>query len=172
KSPRNVRWLFRACLCPLGNRKLHQIRRADVVRLHSEIGRARGPYAANRAIQLLRTLFNRASDWELYSGPNPALGLQFFREHKRKRFLQADEMPRFLKAVLEEPNRDLRDLILLALLTGARRGNVQAMRCEHVNLQAAIWTIPPGEAKAGEAIEVPLVPAAIEILKQRQQSKG
>src|SRR2546427_8617520 len=96
-SPHNVQLLFDACLSPLRSLRLHEIRRADVVRLHTEIGRVRGPYAANRAIELLRTLFNRATDWEFHNGPSPALGIPAFREQKRERFLREDELPRFFK---------------------------------------------------------------------------
>jgi integrase len=46
----------------------------------------------------------------------------------RDRFLQADELPRFFQSLAEEPNIAMRDFILLALLTGARRENLCAMR--------------------------------------------
>jgi integrase len=172
RSPRNARWFFKACLSPLSEHKLHQIQRTDVAKLHRAIGHQRGPIAANRGIQLLRTLFNWASDQEAYTGPNPALGIVFFQERKRARFLLLDELPRFWKALLEEPNKDLRDLILLALFTGGRRGNVQAMRWEQIHWESATWTIPAGEAKAGEAMQLPLMPFAVKILKQRQADDG
>ncbi|PYT48493.1 MAG: recombinase XerD [Acidobacteria bacterium] len=172
KCPRNPRWFFKACLSPLKDRKLHEIQRSDVERLQHAIERQRGPYTSNRAMQLLRSLFNWASAREAFVGPNPVLGIRLFPERKRDRFIQAEEMLPFLKAVKNERSRDLRDLIYLALYTGARRGNVLAMRWEQVDLENAMWTIPEGEAKAGEAIHVPLMPFAIEMLKKRQAKDG
>jgi integrase len=168
KSAHNVEWLFKVCLAPLSKRKLSSIRSGDVVRLHSELGRSRGPYTANRSVELLRTMFNRAHLWELFHGPNPTLGVQRFREQKRARFLHADELPRFFQSLAEEFNRDAREFFLLSLLTGARRSNVQAMRWDEINFNRSTWTIPALHAKGGEAMVVPLVASAVAILSDRQ----
>jgi integrase len=172
KCPRNPRWFFKACLSPLENRKLHEIQRSDVERLQLAIERQRGPYTSNRAMQLLRSLLNWASARESYVGPNPVLGIRLFAERKRERFILAEEMLPFLNAVKKERSRDLRDLIYLALYTGARRGNVLAMRWAQLDLENAMWTIPEGEAKAGESINVPLMPFAVDLLKKRQAKDG
>jgi integrase len=172
KCARNPRWFFKACLSPLKDRKLHEIQRSDVERLQRAIEHERGPYTANRVMQLLRSLFNWGSRRQAYAGPNPAQGIRLFPERKRARFISAEEMPGFLKAVKKERNRDLRDLIFMALYTGGRRGNVLAMRWEQLDLEIGMWTIPAGEAKAGEQMCVPLIPFAIEILKKRQASDG
>jgi len=65
------------------------------------------------------------------------------------------------------PTQQHRDFLLLALLTGARRGNLQAMQWADVGLQAKVWHIPASDAKAGAEIEVPLVPAVVEVLQRR-----
>jgi integrase len=59
----------------------------------------------------------------------------------------------------------MRDFVLLALLTGARRANVLAMRLQDVNLDRGEWRIP--ETKRGESQTVTLVPEAVEILRRR-----
>ncbi len=64
-----------------------------------------------------------------------------------------------------EPNAEMRDFVLLALLTGARRANVLAMRLQDVNLDRGEWRIP--ETKRGESQTVTLVPEAVEILRRR-----
>ena len=54
-------------------RRLSDITRDDVVRLHEAIGTDDGKYSANRAIALLRAMFNFAhDDWKLFIGENPA----------------------------------------------------------------------------------------------------
>jgi len=113
----------------------------------------------------LRAIFNKAADWG-YEGPNPARGIKKFPERSRERFLQADELPNFFKAVAEEANDAVRDFILISLLTGARRGNVLAMRWADVNLERATWTIPT--TKTDDSLTVPLVPEAVAILAGRQ----
>ena len=96
-------------------------------------------------------MYNKARDIG-YTGDNPAKGIKKFKEEKRDRFLHGDELPAFFKALASEPNDLLRDFFLTALLTGARRANVQAMRWDDLDLDRGSWRIPGSEAKAGETI--------------------
>ena len=100
-------------------------------------------------------------------GSNPAKGVRRFTERSRERFLQPDEMPRFLEALAREPNPTFRDFVLIALLTGARRANAQAMRWEEVHLERATWEIPV--TKTGDRHTVPLSPEAVTILRHRKE---
>jgi integrase len=109
--------------------------------------------------------------WDLFAGENPANGISKFRERSRQRFLQADEVPRFFASLAEEEPL-IRDYILLCLLTGARKTNVLEMRWDQVNLEGATWRIPSELTKNGEEHTIPLVPRAVEILKERQSSSS
>lgn len=150
-------------------RRLSEISRQDIEKLHTKIGGENGiaaPYAANRLLALLQAVFNFAikNGWD---GKNPAKGITKFTEQSRERFLQADEMPRFFKALRsKETDRTFRDYFQLLLLTGARRANVMAMAWDQLNLYAAIWTIP--DTKAGGPLTIALVPEAVRILKARR----
>ena len=132
---------------------------------HAKLRQNSGLYAANRALALMRVLFNKAIAWG-WEGTNPALGIQAFREKSRERFLEAHELPAFLNALREEPNTTTRDYILLSLLTGARKSNVLAMRWEDINFKQSLWRIH--ETKNGEAHTIPLVPHALNLLKARK----
>ena len=112
-------------------------------------------------------MFNKASDMG-FRGENPAKGVKRFKETKRDRFLERDELPAFFQALLAEPNEALRDFFLLCLLTGARRGNVQAMRWEDMDLTAGRWRIP--ETKSGVPVVVPLCDPALAILQNRRKA--
>jgi integrase len=158
---------FRRYLQGWRSRRLSTLRKSDIALLHGRVGKEHGPYAANRLIALLRAMFNRAADWG-WEGSNPAIGITKFRERARERFLEADELPRFFRALSEELNTTVRDYVLLSLLTGARRCNVLAMRWEELNLERATWTIP--QTKSGEAFTVALSIPALKVLRERQQS--
>src|SRR5262249_27458151 len=132
------------------HRKLSSITRAEVVALHTELGKADKKTTANRAVQLLRRIYNFAG-----CEPNPASEIEMFAEIPRDRFLQPDELPRFYNA-LEPEDEIFRDYFLLCLFTGARRRNVLAMRWAHISLDAAAWTIPATEFKTGKAMTVVL----------------
>jgi integrase len=63
-----------------------------------------------------------------------------------------------------------KDFMMMSLLTGARRANVQAMMWLDVNVDRGTWRIP--STKTGEAVTVPLCPEAVEILRRRQKLAG
>ncbi len=90
-----------------------------------------------------------------------------FKEQSRDRFLQPDELKAFFTALdAEQPL--FRDFFALGLLTGARRANLQAMRWADMDLDAGFWRIP--ETKGGIPVVVPLVEAALSILRARRES--
>lgn len=158
---------FRRYLSSWKNRKLSSLRKTNVQALHVKVGCDSGHYAANRLLELVRVVFNKAGEWGYWDKANPAIGITKFREKSRARFLEADELPRFFQALAEEPNETIRDYFLISLLTGVRRANVLAMKWDEVHLGRATWEIP--ETKNGESQTVPLVRPAMTILSARQQ---
>jgi integrase len=149
-------------------RRLSTITRRDVQRLHADMREQNGIYAANRTLALLSTMFNKAVDWG-WHGLNPCKGIRKFSEESRERFLTQDEMPRFLKALTEEPSQDFREFIMLALLTGGRRGNVTAMRWDEIDFAGAAWTVPTSKAKGKKLMVIPLARPAMKILESRRE---
>ncbi|OFC59420.1 hypothetical protein BAE30_08615 [Acidithiobacillus caldus] len=163
---------YRLHLQGLAKRKLSEIQRQHVRALHQKIGKDSGIYAANRVLALVRAVFNFGIKELDLSLSNPAAGIKMHREESRDRRLHADELPKFFEALAEEENVDIRDYVLLSLLTGGRRSNVLSMRWDEISLERGIWHIPSSKAKAGEAIEVPLSTAAQEILRSRASANG
>ncbi len=157
-------------LKPWAGRRLASIERSEVVALHSRVGSENGHYAANRLVALLSSIYNRAADDIGYTGHNPARGIQRFKEEKRDRFLQRDELPRFFKALEAEENATLKDCVTCCLFTGARRSAVQAMKWADLDLAGGYWRIPPEDSKSGVPVIVPLSPAVAEILKRRRKA--
>lgn len=159
---------FYRYLTPWEKRKLSTITKNDIQKLHQEIGRTNGNYAANRLLALLSIIFNKANEFGLWDKSNPASGIKKFPEKSRDRFLQVDEVPRFFDALRQEPNDIIRDYFLLSLLTGARRSNVQAMRWEQINLAQGEWYIPDTKNKTSQTI--PLTEEAVIVLKRRKET--
>lgn len=150
------------------NRRARDITRHDVNALKARIGKD-APGAANRVLALLSCVFNKAAD--IIGNHNPTQGVARYPEKQRERFLQGDELPRFFAALKEEPSATMRDFFELCLWTGARRGNVMAMRWENVNLESGVWTIPHEQSKAGHSMMVYLSAKAVEVLKRRQEEQ-
>ncbi len=147
-------------------RKLSLITQKYCEELHGCIGKEKGVYAANRCIQMLRAMFNKAKSWKLFLGDNPAQGITLFKERPRERFLSEDEVQRLFKALDDAP-RDTRDLVFLSLFTGTRKMNACSMAWKDLNLKEQIWTIP--DTKSGGTQTINLVPDEVKILESRKK---
>ena len=154
---------------PLGDKKLTAINRSMIARVLSDVEKAGKAAATVRLVRALASgMFSKAIEWG-YLDANPAHGVKVAgRVVTRDRFLQPDELPRFFAALAEEPSIAMRDFILLALLTGARRANVCAMHWREIDLAAGNWRLPV--TKNGTPQTVTLCPEAVEILKARQEA--
>jgi integrase len=167
-SPRTLatdesRW--NTCLSDWASRNVESIGEPEIRSLHAKIGLERGHTSANRAVQLLRRMFNFAR-----LTPNPVAPgcVSMFRETSRTRFLSPAEMQRFLAALNDkEINPDIADIIRLSLFSGARRMNCQGARTDEFDIDAGTWTIPAGKSKNSETMVLPLVPQALKIVKAR-----
>jgi integrase len=155
----------------MGKRKLSQVDRRSITALMDRIvTEGRSPVTAERAVLTLgRKLFNWARERSIWEKDNPFTGIPGAKKRRRARFLLPHELPRFFKAVALESNDEIRDFILLALLTGQRRGNVQAMKWRDIDLDSGVWYIDADEFKNGEHQAVPLTSNAIDILKRRRE---
>lgn len=159
KHPGGVDW---------SGRKLDQIENQDVRRLHADIATTT-PILANRVVELLSSIYNRAREWG-YPSDNPAADVAPFKETKRDRFIRHDELPRFFQALQADTSADFKHFVLLCLLTGSRRGKVLAARWEEINFDMHLWRVP--DTKNGEPLNIALVPEAEEILKERKPQEA
>lgn len=125
-----------------------------------------GTRTANTALALLHAIYEKARNKRWWTGENPAHGVDRFKETSRDRFLQVDELPRFFKALGEEPNETIRDYFLIALLTGARRSNTLAMRWDEISFERGEWRIPT--TKNGTPQTITLTSEALAILQARK----
>jgi integrase len=162
RTKRDYQDSVRLHLSKLQNLKLSEIERDEVKRVHAEITKL-SPASANRAIALISSLYNYAIDeLGVFGGINPAARVKKNFEAPRERFAQADELPRLFAAMANDP---MGDFFLMALLTGARRANVQAMRKSEINLDEGVWRIPM--TKNGTSQNVTLSPEAVSVLSGR-----
>jgi integrase len=110
------------------------------------------PIQANRTKAVLRTMFTRAIEWELYTEANPVSRVKTRSpETKRDRRLSDVEM-KSLGKVLRDGDEALtvKLAVQLALLAGMRKGEVAGLRWSWVDLEAGEIRIPPDFHKTGK----------------------
>jgi integrase len=148
----------------LGAIKIKAVTFADVDRLHRAITKRGKTYQANRVHRVLSSMFTLAIRWR-YRTDNPCKGVEKNREHPRERYLTEAEGARLLRELDADRDQVAADLLRLALLTGARRNEIIALKWQDVDLSEGRWTKP--HTKAGEKQHVPLNPQACAILAAR-----
>jgi integrase len=166
-TARNVRSQIEQDIRPaLGATKIKAVTFTDVSRLHRAITNRGASYAANRVLSSLSKMFTLAVRWK-YRTDNPCKGVKRNKEMGRERYLTEDEVVQLMRALDAERDQVNADLLRVALLTGARRGEIIAMRWQDVDLTKGSWTKP--HTKAGEKQHVPLNPQACAVLAARYE---
>jgi integrase len=177
--------LFDRSLNTVANRKASAVTRGDVVELKEKIAEDRGRYSANRALQLLRGVYNKAIRWELITCRNPVQGVELYKEEARDRFLNAEEIRRlFIVLNGDDPTPEartrlrpfvlvsdhLRHFILLSIFTGARKRTLLSMRFSDIDENAGTWTIR--ETKNGRPQVISLTKNELDIISQRRRESS
>jgi len=147
-------------------RRLSSISRQEVRALHKKIGANNGHVQANRIVDRIRAIFNKGIEWG-WEGENPATKITKFPETPRDRFVLPHEFPFFFAALAEHEDDTISDYFWIALLTGARKSNVLAMRWQDIDWHLKQWRIPA--TKNGDPLTVVLPQSAIPILERRQR---
>ena len=157
----------------LGKTKIPDLVRADVSRFHHAFRNT--PYQANRALGVLSKMMNMAEVWGLrLDGSNPCRHIKKYKEKKRKRYLNYDELER-LGRVLEQIEADgsvfppAVAAIRLLIFTGARLSEILHLRWEDVDLQNGLLVLP--DSKTG-AKQIFLNDAATLLLKGIPRVEG
>jgi integrase len=108
-------------------------------------------------------MFSLAIKWQMRSD-NPTKGIERNPEHKRRRYLKADELVRLTTALAAHPNQQAANIIRLLLLTGRRRMEAMSARWSDLDLTAGIWSEPASSSKRKSTPEVPLSGPARQLL--------
>jgi len=154
---------------PLHKTPLHAVARRQIADRLAEIRQETGPHAANRARSALSAHFA----WLVGTGSaesNPVIGIpKPAPEVRRARILTEAEIVRVLAACR---NDDFGRIVRLLLLTGQRRDEVAGMSWRELDLAGATWSLPDHRVKNGQAHEVPLSAAVLQILVSAERIEG
>jgi integrase len=167
------RMIDRFILLALGNRKVADVTRADIGKLHHSLRET--PYQANRVLALASKMMNMAEKWGLRpDGSNPCRHAEKFKEAKRERFLSAEELTR-LGDVLAEAERTAMEspsviaAVRLLVLSGCRLSEILTLQWQHVEFAGACLRLP--DSKTG-AKTVHLNAPALAVLAAIERNEG
>ncbi len=155
----------------LGKRYLDEITREDMVRLFSRHQKNHKAGSTNRVIILCRYIFNCAIRWEVAGATkNPTSNIDLYPENNKiERYLTDDESKRLFVELENSPNKQLKFIVAVLLLTGARKREVLDAKWSDFDLQNRVWTIRFN--KSGRARHIPISDGLITILGQLPRFK-
>jgi integrase len=174
KRPHSVRddkQMIAGVITPkMGTLRISAVSKQGVAKLHASLKAT--PYFANRVLALLSKMFSMAIEWQWVSG-NPAQGIPRFHEDRRERWLQPQELQRFVEALNAYRNQNLADAFRLLLLTGSRKSEVLTAEWSMFDLKQGLWTKPSSHTKEKQIEHIPLSVQALELLTRiKEQSDG
>jgi integrase len=169
RSKRDYARVFDSYLADWRDVKLSAITREMVERRHLLLGEQRGKATANGVMRTARAIFNWAIDRYPGIGGNPVrLSRQWFSVPRRDRYIRADELPKFYRAVLALDNAVARDFVLLLLLTGLRRAEAASLTWQDVDFAARAVRLPALRTKAKRKLDLPMSTHVLKLLKARR----
>lgn len=173
----------------IGHRPVVDLTKGDIEHLRNQIakgdsktkrkGKKRGVVnvkggagTAARTIRLLSSILSFAVDQKLIER-NPALGVKLAPSQKRHRYLSAAEMGR-LGQVLDAPapsstGGKAATIIRLLILTGARRGEIEALKWSEVDFEFGMLRLE--NSKTGAKI-IPLATPVLDLLGAEREWAG
>lgn len=105
----------------------------------------------NRELALLKRIFNLAIDWDLYLGSNPLRKVKFFQEvNTGFRVLSQEEQSR----LVETATPVIQDIVLYALNTGSRIGEIFSLRWQNVDLERNLITVFSSKTQKTQLIPI------------------
>jgi len=119
-------------------------------------------------LAVLSSAINHASkEWEIFVSTNPVTAISVPRTaNARSRRLEADEQNRLLSA----SNGELRRIIIIALETGMRRGEILQIRRSHIDFTLQTLLIPL--TKTDTPRTIPLSSRAVVSLREQISISG
>jgi integrase len=126
------------------------------------------PRRANYAVAVVRALLSFAVKHGLRSA-NPATGIRLYRENKRERFLSEAEIAAASDAIDKAEacgtvGPHAAAGLRLALLTGARSGEITSIRWEHIDWDRRLVRLP--DSKNNEPRTIHLSASAVDVLRK------
>lgn len=149
-------------------RRLSQITSADVEDYKSRRMEEGGGTGINRELACLRHLYTMAVKWEVVK-ENPVSGVRLLPEPKFNPWIASpeEEASLYREAARQKYPPELTPLILVALHTGLRRGELLSLTWDRVDLRQGELRV---EGKTGERA-VPLGKAAIRAFRSIPRSR-
>jgi len=144
-----------------GHLTLAQITQLEVKEFIAERLNSVEPATVNRMTALLKSMFNRAIEWEIFQGVNPVKGIKRLAENnERTRYLTEPEEVCLLRELSIHPV--VQKMVIISIGTGLRRSELLRLKWDsssksnYVDFKNNIIYIDASQSKSGKSRMIPL----------------
>ncbi|ASP35474.1 site-specific integrase [Labrenzia sp. VG12] len=150
---------------PICNIRLDKLTTADFARYRDERLQQVSPTTLKRQLNIIRHMFNIAkTEWDIPITVNPVHGLRLVaKDVRRERRLREGEFEKLIQAARTRRNPLIERIVIIAIETGMRRGEILGLHWDQVDLKRRSVAIL--ESKNGYSRTIPLTTKAYETLQ-------
>lgn len=167
KSWKSDEYNLKTLLVVFRGRCLHEIMTEDIEKFKVARAKEVKPATVNRELATLKTMMNKAVLWGKIK-ESPAKNIQFLREPEgRVRYLEKEEIVK----LLAKCSARIRPIVIVALNTGMRRGEILGLKWHDVDFQREIIALY--DTKNGESRKIPMnVQARTALIRVRKHPES
>ena len=149
----------------LGNKFLTEIGPSDIENIRTKMQMAgRADATVRQVYALIRHIFNKAADWELWNGKNPCATIKLPKlNNARERFLSKEEAETLL-IELRKTSFQVAKIAALSLYSGMRRGEIFSLKWKDIDLVHGMITVL--DSKTNDSRKMFITDPVREILKE------
>jgi site-specific recombinase XerD len=169
RSAKKYDQLHRLYVSPrFGNLPLSQITRKDAQAMHVDMVEKMklSPASADHAIKFMRRALNLAVQWE-YLEKNPLKNFELFMvANEVENYLSDEQMQKLLTVLRTDSNRNVCNMLMLLLSTGARLNEVLSATWKNVSIEGRALKVDAIRSKSKRSRSIPLNDSAMWVLEQ------
>lgn len=150
-----------------GNREPQDLFPLDVDRLRLKLQKTKSPGTVKNVLELLRRIVNFGVKKNLCQGVNFVITMPVLNNEKTE-VLTPDQLKSLLQVIEDEPNKQVANLMKMALFTGMRRGELFRLTWDDIDFDRGVIHIR--EPKGGIDQKIPLNQTARQILESHERT--
>ena len=148
-----------------GSKRLDEIKQQDITKWLAEKRQSgMAPASVAKIKMTLSKSFELARQWELFDGNPARRSWSEVYANSRERYLTNDEAKALKLACECSPNPQLKNIVGLLLLTGARKSELLKAKWTDIDLDKRTWTL--NMTKNGRRRHIPLTLGAMAVIGQ------
>jgi site-specific recombinase XerD len=169
RSAKKYDQLHRLYVSPrFGEMPLSQITRKDAQAMHVDMVEKMklSPASADHAIKFMRRALNLAVQWD-YLEKNPLKNFELFMvDNQVENYLSDEQMQKLLTVLHADSNRNVCNMLMLLLSSGARLNEVLSATWKNVSMEGRSLKVDAIRSKSKRSRSIPLNDSAIWVLEQ------